>query len=174
MRRGSAIRGWWFRSVVLLGVFVSRASAQVAPNLDWRTLKTQHFYVHFNPATEGLARRIAAAAERAYVQLSNEMHPPRGTIDIVISDDVDLSNGSATPTPTNRIIIYANPPVSESALRYTNDWATARRHARAHAHLPSRPLARDLGAWAKSLRARAVAFPKLIFAVVADRRSRGV
>src|SRR5437764_832547 len=42
-------------------------------------------------------------------------------IDVVISDDVDQSNGSATPTPTNRIVIYANPPVSESSLRYTND-----------------------------------------------------
>ena len=74
-------------------------------------------------STEGLARRIAADAERAYAELSKEIHPPRGMIDIVVSDDVDVSNGSATPTPTNRIVIYANPPVSESALRYTNDWA---------------------------------------------------
>jgi len=121
MRRGSAIR--LRHAVALLGLFASGASGQIAPNLDWRTIKTQHFYVHFNPATEALARRIAANAERAYVELSNEMHPPRGTIDIVISDDVDLSNGSATPTPTNRIVIYASPPVSETALRYTNDWA---------------------------------------------------
>ena len=53
---------------------------------------------------------------------SKELHPPRGTIDVVITDDADFSNGSATPFPTNRIVIYANPPVSESALRYTNDW----------------------------------------------------
>jgi Tol biopolymer transport system component len=97
--------------------------AQVSPNLDWRTIRTTHFYVHFTPPTEGLARRIAADAERAYEQLSAHLHPPRGMIDVVISDDVDQSNGSATPTPTNRIVIYANPPVSESALRYTNDWA---------------------------------------------------
>ena len=110
------------RMTPLLAVVASTASAQVAPNLDWRTLKTPHFYVHFNPPTESLARRIAADAERAYIELSKELHPPRGSIDIVISDDVDFSNGSATPTPTNRIVIYANPPVSESALRYTNDW----------------------------------------------------
>jgi hypothetical protein len=71
---------------------------------------------------EPLARRIAADAERAYAQLSKELHPPRGMIDVVVSDDVDFSNGSATPFPTNRIIVYANPPVSETALRYTNDW----------------------------------------------------
>jgi len=94
-----------------------------APNLDWRTIKTQHFYVHFNPNTEPLARRLAANAERAYEQLSHEMHPPRGMVDLVLSDDVDFSNGFATPFPTNRIVVYANPPVTESALRYTNDWA---------------------------------------------------
>lgn len=96
-------------------------SAQ-APNLDWRTIRTPHFYVHFNPNTEGFARRVAADAERAYSQLSQQLHPPRGMIDIVISDDVDASNGSATPFPTNRIVVFANPPVTESALRYTNDW----------------------------------------------------
>ena len=110
-------------AVWLLAALAHRAEAQVSPNLDWRTIKTTHFYVHFTPPTEGLARRIAADAERAYAQLSAHLHPPRGMIDVVISDDVDQSNGSATPTPTNRIVIYANPPVSESALRYTNDWA---------------------------------------------------
>ena len=110
-------------AVCLLAASSHIADAQISPNLDWRTIKTTHFYVHFTPPTEGLARRIAADAERAYEQLSTELHPPRGMIDVVISDDVDASNGSATPTPTNRIVIFANPPVSESALRYTNDWA---------------------------------------------------
>ena len=103
-------------------VFLATPLAAQAPNLDWRTISTQHFYIHFNPNTEGFARRIAADAERAYSQLSQQLHPPRGKIDVVISDDFDASNGSATPFPTNRIIVYANPPVSESALRYTNDW----------------------------------------------------
>jgi len=96
--------------------------SQVSPNANWHSLKTQHFYVHFTPPLEPLARRIAGDAERAYSQLSQQLHPPRGMIDVVISDDVDASNGSATPYPTNRIVIYANPPVDESALRYTNDW----------------------------------------------------
>jgi hypothetical protein len=108
-------------ATALLALCPQLVAAQ-APNLDWRTLQTQHFYVHFNPPLESLARRIAADAERAYTELSRELHPPRGMIDVVISDDVDQSNGSATSFPTNRIIVFANPPVSESALRYTNDW----------------------------------------------------
>jgi hypothetical protein len=107
---------------VLVLASAPRLRAQ-APNLDWRTIRTPHFYIHFTRPVEPLARRVAADAERAYAQLARELHPPRGMIDVVLSDDVDFSNGSATPFPTNRIVIYANPPVSESALRYTNDWA---------------------------------------------------
>jgi hypothetical protein len=112
----------WYLCALIAVLAATTLDAQVAPNLDWRTIKTQHFYVHFNPPTEGLARRIAGNAERAFAELSKELHPPRGMIDIVVSDDVDQSNGSATPYPTNRIVVYANPPVSETALRYTNDW----------------------------------------------------
>jgi hypothetical protein len=104
-----------------IALIASAARAQ-APYLTWRTLTTRHFRVNFTPPLEPLARRLAADAERAYDQLSREMHPPRGMIDVTLSDDVDFSNGSASPFPTNRIIVYANPPADESALRYTNDW----------------------------------------------------
>jgi hypothetical protein len=86
-------------------------------------LATTHFRVTFTKPMEPLARRIAANAERAYGQLSNELHPPRGPIDILVSDDVDFSNGSAIPYPSNRIIVYATPPVNEAGLRFTTDWA---------------------------------------------------
>lgn len=95
--------------------------AQLAPNADWHTITTAHFRVHFTPALESLARRAAANAETAYAQLSTELHPPRGPIDLVVADNVDLTNGYATPFPTNRIVIYANPPVNETALRFTDD-----------------------------------------------------
>ncbi len=106
----------------VLPCLASSVGAQINPAHKWLSLTTEHFYVHFTQPVEPLARRIAADAERAYAQLSKELHPPRGKIDVVISDDADFSNGSATPFPTNRIIIFANPPVSETALRYTNDW----------------------------------------------------
>jgi hypothetical protein len=109
-------------AATLLSVATPRLSAQVKPNSDWRTIRTEHFYVHFTPELEEIARRGAAQAESAYVKLSAHLTPPRGTIDLLISDDVDFSNGYATPTPTNRIVVYANPPVAESALRFTDDF----------------------------------------------------
>ena len=99
----------------------ARAGAQIKPNAHWRTIKTEHFYINFTPELEEVARRAASDAETAYALLSQHLHPPRGKIDVTISDDVDFSNGYATPYPTNRIVVYANPPVFESALRFTDD-----------------------------------------------------
>ena len=101
----------------------SAIRAQVSPNKQYFTLHTQHFYIHFTAETEPTARRVAGAAERAYAQLASALHPPRGPIDVLISDDVDFSNGSATPFPTNRIVVYANPPIQSSSLRFTDDWS---------------------------------------------------
>lgn len=98
------------------------AAAQVRPDKDWRTIRTEHFYIHFSPELEDVARRAAAQAETAYVQLSAHLKQPRGSIDVLVTDDVDYSNGFATPTPSNRIVVYANPPVTESALRFTDDY----------------------------------------------------
>jgi hypothetical protein len=115
---GGVILAW-----VLTSLFPLRASrAQVPPDATWLTLRTAHFSVHFPPELEEIARRTAANAERAYAQLAAELVPPRGRIDIVVADNVDYSNGSATPFPSNRVYVYANPPIESSALRFNDDW----------------------------------------------------
>lgn len=99
------------------------ADAQLPPNEHWRTIRTQHFRVHFTPGVEEDARRAAVNAERAYTELSTELVPPRGTIDLVVSDNVDYVNGYATPFPSNRIVVYAHPPTDDaSGLRNYDDW----------------------------------------------------
>ena len=105
---------------LLLGAGAARA--QISPDIPWRTIHTEHFQVHYSPGLEELARRAAVNAERAYVQLSAELVPPRGPLDIVIADNVDFTNGYATVFPTNRIVIYSHPPVSASALRFYDEW----------------------------------------------------
>src|SRR5439155_5359339 len=119
---------WRARSMLLftgvaLCLCAQHLDGQVAPNKSYRTIHTAHFYVTFTAATEPMARRLAVDAERAYGLLASELHPPRGPIDILVADDADLSNGSATPYPTNRIVVYANPPLEASSLRFTDDWA---------------------------------------------------
>jgi hypothetical protein len=109
---------------LILGLLLitNLANSQVSPDIPWRTLTTQHFRVHFSPGLEDQARRAAANAERAYSLLAAELKPPRPPLDLVIADNVDFTNGYATPFPSNRIILYAHPPVSSSSLRFYDEW----------------------------------------------------
>ncbi|MGI8766713.1 MAG: hypothetical protein ACR2KM_09420, partial [Gemmatimonadaceae bacterium] len=102
--------------------WASIGHTQVPANEQWSTIRTRHFNVHFTPRLEGEARHAASVAERAYANLATELVRPRGTIDIVISDATDVSNGSATVFPSNRVIIYARPPVDELSLESYDDW----------------------------------------------------
>lgn len=107
---------------LLFAACVAPTGAQVRPDLTWRTLATPRLRVHFTPELESLARRTLANAELAYARLASELPPPRGVVDIVVADRVDYANGSATPFPTNRILVHARPPVDEPLLRNHEDW----------------------------------------------------
>ncbi len=110
------------RAAVLALGCVRPARAQVDPSQHWETLTTEHFHLHFTPPLEVAARRAAINAERAYAALARELVPPREPIDVVLADNVDFSNGSTTPFPTNHIILYAHPPVDAQTLRFYGDW----------------------------------------------------
>jgi WD40-like Beta Propeller Repeat len=96
--------------------------AQVDPRGAMRTLSTPHLRVHVRKEQEALGRRAAAIAEQAYAQLARELVPPAGPIDMLIADNVDYSNGFAQVFPTNRVVIYAVPPVASTELRFHDDW----------------------------------------------------
>jgi len=100
----------------------SKASGQVDPSGHWRTLHTTHFRVHFRPALRSRAVAAANEAERAYGLLASELHPPRGIIDLTLSDDVDASNGFTTVYPSNRFTILLVPPVTDPALQTYDSW----------------------------------------------------
>jgi hypothetical protein len=114
MRRSSA-------AAALLLLVHGSAAAQ-APTERWKTLRTDHFNVHFAEGLEAPARRAAAAGEAAYSLLAAELVPPRGPIELVVTDNVDFSNGYATVYPTNRIVVFLHPPVQAMALRAYDDW----------------------------------------------------
>ena len=99
------------------------AAAQVPPDEAWRTLETEHFRITFPEQLAELGARTADVAERAHEVLSAGFRAgPGGTIDIVLTDHVDVSNGSARYSPSNRIVLYARPPPDHLALGYFDDW----------------------------------------------------
>src|SRR5688572_16428664 len=113
---------WLLLAVALAGAHAP-VHAQLPPNASWRTIESDHFRVTYEDGLEPLARHAAAIAERAHAALAIlVVDAPRGVIDIVVADNLDISNGYATAFPSNRVVIYAKPPVDELELQYTRDW----------------------------------------------------
>jgi Periplasmic component of the Tol biopolymer transport system len=109
--------------VALLSFSARPAGAQLSPGDRWYTIETAHFRVHFIKALEPEARRGAVNAERAFADLSTQLRPPGGKVDLVIADNYDEVNGYATPFPTNRIVVFAHPPIDAQELRNYDDWS---------------------------------------------------
>src|SRR5690606_19326954 len=85
--------------------------------------RTQHFDITYQAGLEQVARRAADRAEWAHALLTREfVPPPDGRINLVVSDHVDFSNGSASPFPRNRIVLFVQPPAREPTLAYNDDW----------------------------------------------------
>jgi Omp85 superfamily domain/WD40-like Beta Propeller Repeat len=102
----------------------STAAAQpYDPTFRWRTIETPHFRIHHHQGEEALAQEVAREAERAWAFLTPRLaYAPPGRTEIVVSDDVDDANGSATPLPYNTIRLFAVPPSSSSVLQDYRDW----------------------------------------------------
>lgn len=99
------------------------AGAQLPPDARWHTIESANFRVTFTEGLEPVARDAVDAAERARTLIARFLtSPPSGRVDIILSDNVDYTNGSATPFPSNRITIYAKPPVDAPGLDYYRDW----------------------------------------------------
>ncbi len=107
--------------VLVLAVRAASLGAQ-APDERWCTITTTHLRVHHTCGSEAIAQRAAAEAERAWLVLAAELVPPRGPVDLVLADNQDVSNGSATTFPTNRMVVNLRPPIADPALRVGDDW----------------------------------------------------
>ncbi len=90
------------------------------PELEWQTIETEHFQIHFYPATESTAREGATVAESIYPHVTGlyNYEPPDKT-DLVFLDTDDFSNGIAFYYD-NKIYIWATPV--DFILRGSHRW----------------------------------------------------
>ena len=127
----SARKGWW---ILLAWSFVALAAqAQVRPgffdyvrrDLDWYTIETEHFKVHFHADAEGrgssrTAQVVARIAEEIYGPITSLYdHEPDTKVSFVLKDYEDYSNGAAYFFD-NMIDIWA--PALDSPLRGDHNW----------------------------------------------------
>jgi len=97
--------------------------AQLPPGEEWRTLETEHFRVTYPADLLELAQRAGQRAEKAWAALSESfLEPPPKKIDMVLTDHADISNGFSRIFPSNRIVIFAPPPVDGFGLTHMDEW----------------------------------------------------
>ncbi len=94
------------------------------PDGSWRTLESEHFFVHFTEDSQQLAVQVADIAEDVHTRLSKDIKVELSDrTHIVVLDWYDSVNGLATPLPRNTIRLYpVGPGLSELELTFTDDW----------------------------------------------------
>ncbi len=103
--------------------WVTNARAADDPTLTWWTLETAHFRVTFPHTLEPVARRVATLSESIHGRLTEGMaYTPEDKTHIVLTDDTDGANGSATPIPYDTIRLYVTAPGDISTLGDYDDW----------------------------------------------------
>ncbi len=94
--------------------------AQAAdPSLDWKTFETDHFEIHYPSTLEHLVQTVAYESEQAHTRLVPYLNwTPKRKTQVVMSDDFDPSNGSATPIPNNTMMLIMQPPTDGELADY--------------------------------------------------------
>jgi len=90
------------------------------PELEWYTIETEHFQVHFYDATERSARVAAKIAEEIYQPVTDLYQVDFDSkVHLILKDTDDFSNGAAYYYD-NKIVIWALPLDFE--LRGSHNW----------------------------------------------------
>ncbi|MCL6527159.1 MAG: hypothetical protein K6T57_09780 [Thermaceae bacterium] len=115
-------------------LLLSLAFAQFDPRQAWYTISTPHFNLHYPEGLERVASEAALYAEDAYATLVAEFGEAPGTINLVLSDQGDYTNGFADPI-TNTVGIYTSQiRLSDSFnVRLPSWWQTVIFHEIVHA-----------------------------------------
>lgn len=110
------------RILLLLLLVSSVTFSQFEPNpeLEWFTIETDHFYIHYHKGTERTAKLTAKIAEEIYGPITSlYKYAPEDKTSWIINDESDISNG-ATDYYGNRIEIAS--ASLDFDLRGTHNW----------------------------------------------------
>ena len=102
----------------------SRPAATAAdPYLQWWTIETAHFRIHYYKGLEPVAEKVATVAEGVNERLAASLgHDLTDVTHIVLSDHTDDANGDADAFPYNSIYLWVTAPEDLSPLGDYDDW----------------------------------------------------
>jgi WD40 repeat protein len=111
-------------ALLLLAVVPGVQAASVFdPVFRFRTLSTEHFLLYFHQGEDRLAARLAVIAEDTWQKLSVPLgRTPPALTHVVLMDQTEFANGSATPLPYDTIVVTAVWPAGWELIGNTDDW----------------------------------------------------
>jgi len=106
----------------VFSIFSSLVHA-VDPRLNWNTIESEHFYIHYADGYLSRAQKTANAAEQAHKNLQPILNwQPHDKTHLVVSDESDSANGYATVLNFNRSVLFVAPPNSVNGIEDFDDW----------------------------------------------------
>jgi hypothetical protein len=132
----------------------ARAQFPTRPTLDWRTVRTEHFTIHYPVRLADWTLATAAHLESGHAAVSALVgSAPADRVTVIVDNPYNISNGFALPFIGNPLIfMWPTPPSPSSTIGDNRGWGEMLSvHEYAHiAHL-TRPSRNPLRNWAARL-----------------------
>lgn len=110
-------------ALVSLVLWPRGAGAAGDPDLDWWTIETKHFRIHYEKKLEPVAERVARLSEAIHERLVGPLgYDPGQRTEVALTDFTDNANGSATALPFNTVRLFVTAPSDMSPLGDYDDW----------------------------------------------------
>jgi len=102
-------------------------TSAAAPDQNWFTLTSKHFYVHYyqnpNQNMETIAKKVTRICEHVHsILVPIFKHTPDRPTHVVLTDMSENANGSAQGLPRNIMRLNISAPTSRSTLNDYDDW----------------------------------------------------
>jgi hypothetical protein len=121
LRVAAALVCAWLLGPTLWGPRLARADDDL--RLTYYTVESAHFRVTYPDTLEEYAKRVLALSEAIYERLTPAMqYAPEMKTEVLLTDNTESANGSATPVPYDAIRLFATAPDDLSNLGDYDDW----------------------------------------------------
>ncbi len=123
MKSAGSFGVWLIAGMCLVLSSSAWAGVSHDSRLDWFSISSDHFIVHYHNDLKEHAQEVLAISERVHRRLSKRYSwNPRRRTEIVLTNESDLANGSAVFFPSNRMTLQVPPPDDIRSLEDHAGW----------------------------------------------------
>ncbi|MEZ4238833.1 MAG: hypothetical protein R3F59_22300 [Myxococcota bacterium] len=111
--------------LTLLSAWLVGAAVAQVPSEPWRTVRTEHFRLHYPERAAPWAEDAVSRLEAWHARVIEEVGwAPEERIDVVVVDPYSDANGAALPfVHAPRIILFATPPGTDDVIGTFRTWS---------------------------------------------------